>query len=226
LEGYGMTEMGVVTYRRFNEPLKLGSAGKPLDWFDVQIVDPVTDEPLAPNQTGEIVIRPHYPWTFMKGYHKVPHKTVEAWRNLWFHTGDTGKMDEDGYLYFVDRLKDAIRRRGENISSQMIEGIVNAHPLIKESAVVAVSAGLGEGSEDEVKLCVVLKEGSGDLSHLALHQFCQENMPYFAVPRYIEFIDQLPKTANEKIRKVVLREQGVTNNTWDRELAGVVLKRA
>ncbi|WP_164553293.1 AMP-binding protein [Brevibacillus marinus] len=219
LEGYGMTEMGVVTYRRWDEPLRAGSAGRALPWFDVRIVDAETDVPLGPNETGEIVVRPHFPWTFMKEYHKVPDKTVEAWRNLWFHTGDSGKMDEEGYLYFVDRLKDAIRRRGENISSHMIEGIVNAHPLVEESAAVAVPSDYGAGAEDEVKLCVVLKSGA-KLSPQELLRYCEQNMPYFAVPRYIEYVEELPKTANQKIRKVALRERGITEQTWDREKAG------
>jgi crotonobetaine/carnitine-CoA ligase len=223
LEGFGMSEIGMVTYRKFNEPLKVGSAGKPLDWFDVKIVNPDTDEALDPNETGEIVVRPHLPSTFMKGYYNVPHKTVEAWRNLWFHTGDTAKMDGEGYLYFVDRLKDSIRRRGENISSKSIESVVDAHYMVKESAAIAVPADYGEGSEDEVKLCVILKEGM-EIAPEVLHQYCEEHLPYFAVPRYIEFIDEIPKTANEKVRKVVLREQGVTSNTWDRGSSGIKLK--
>jgi crotonobetaine/carnitine-CoA ligase len=224
LEGYGMTECSVFTYRRLDEPLRLGSAGRPLEWFEVQIVDPLTDEPKAANQVGEIVVRPKLPGTFMKGYHRLPEKTVEAWRNLWFHTGDAGRMDEDGYLYFVDRLKDAIRRRGENISSQSIEIVINAHPLVKECAAISLKSEHGAGAEDEIKVCVILKDGA-TLDPLDLHEYCERNMPYFAVPRFIEFISFLPKTANEKIRKIVLRETGINPHTWDREMAGIHLNR-
>lgn len=224
LEGYGMTETSVFTYRKIDEPLRLGSAGKPLDWFEVRIADPETDEELPRGKAGEILVRPKLPGTFMLGYNNVPHKTVEAWRNLWFHTGDMGKMDEEGYLYFVDRIKDAIRRRGENISSQSIEAVVNSHPKVEESAAVAVPSEYGEGGEDEVKICVVLKEGQ-NLNPLELHEYCEGNMPYFAVPRYIEYLSNLPKTANEKIRKIELRENNTSNMIWDREKEGIKVSK-
>jgi crotonobetaine/carnitine-CoA ligase len=220
LEGYGMTEIGVVTYRRLEEPLRLGSAGRALEWFDVRVVDPETDEPLPPGEVGEIVVRPKATGIMMKEYNNVPAKTVEAWRNLWFHTGDAGEMDEEGYLYFRDRVKDVIRRRGENISSFSIESVANTHPAVEESAAIAVPAEHGVGAEDEVKLCVVLKHGE-ELDPAELHAYCAQRMPYFAVPRYIEYVAEIPKTANEKVRKNVLREQGITPNSWDREVAGI-----
>jgi crotonobetaine/carnitine-CoA ligase len=224
LEGYGMTEIGVVTYRRLEEPLRLGSAGRVLEWFDVRVVDPETDEPLPPGEVGEIVVRPKTTGIMMKEYNNVPAKTVEAWRNLWFHTGDAGEMDEEGYLYFRDRVKDVIRRRGENISSFSIESVANTHPAVEESAAIAVPAEHGVGAEDEVKLCVVLKRGE-ELDPAELHEYCAQRMPYFAVPRYIEYVAEIPKTANEKVRKNVLREQGVTPNTWDREAAGIQVRK-
>jgi crotonobetaine/carnitine-CoA ligase len=224
LEGYGMTEIGVVTYRRLEEPLRLGSAGRALEWFDVRVVDPETDEPLPPGEVGEIVVRPKATGIMMKEYNNVPAKTVEAWRNLWFHTGDAGEMDEEGYLYFRDRVKDVIRRRGENISSFSIESVANTHPAVDESAAIAVPAEHGVGAEDEVKLCVVLKHGE-DLDPAELHAYCAQRMPYFAVPRYIEYVAEIPKTANEKVRKIVLREQGITPNTWDREAAGIQVRK-
>jgi len=220
LEDYGTTEVGVVTYRRLDEPLRPGSSGRALDWCDVRVVDPVTDEPVPPNEVGEIVVRPKTGGIMMKEYNNAPAKTVEAWRNLWFHTGDAGKMDEEGYLYFTDRTKDVIRRRGENISSFSIESVVNAHPSVEECAAVAVPSEHGVGSEDEVMACVVLKEGA-DPDPAELHEYCAQRMPYFAVPRYIEYVAEIPKTANEKVRKNVLREQGVTHDTWDSEAAGV-----
>ena len=124
----------------------------------MRIVDPETDEPLPPGEVGEIVVRPKATGIMMKEYNNVPAKTIDAWRNLWFHTGDAGRMDEEGYLYFTDRVKDTIRRRGENISSFSIESVVITHPSVAESAAVAVPAGYGAGSEDEVKVCVVLEE--------------------------------------------------------------------
>jgi carnitine-CoA ligase len=224
LEGYGMTEIGVVTYRRLEEPMRLGSAGRALEWFDVRVVDPETDEPLPPGEVGEIVVRPKTTGIMMKEYNNVPAKTVEAWRNLWFHTGDAGEMDEEGYLYFRDRVKDVIRRRGENISSFSIESVANTHPAVEESAAIAVPAEHGVGAEDEVKLCVVLKHGE-ELDPAELHEYCAQRMPYFAVPRYIEYVAEIPKTANEKVRKNVLREQGITSNTWDREAAGIQVRK-
>jgi carnitine-CoA ligase len=224
LEGYGMTEVGVITYRRLDEPLRLGSAGRALEWFDVRVVDPETDEPLPPGEVGEIVVRPKTTGIMMKEYNNVPAKTVEAWRNLWFHTGDAGEMDEEGYLYFRDRVKDVIRRRGENISSFSIESVANTHPSVEESAAIAVPAEHGVGAEDEVKLCVVLKQRE-ELDPAELHEYCAQRMPYFAVPRYIEYVAEIPKTANEKVRKNVLREQGITPNTWDREAAGIQVRK-
>jgi len=224
LEGYGMTETSVFTYRRMGEPLRLGSAGRPLPWYEVQIGHPETDEPLPPGEIGEIMVRPKHPWIIMKGYLNLPEKTLETWRNFWFHTGDLGKMDEDGYLYFIDRLKDAIRRRGENISSYTVESVVNNHPAVAESAAVAVPSEHGAGGEDEVKIFVVLKPGA-TVTPLELHEYCVKNMPYFAVPRFIEFIDHLPKTPNEKVRKAELRKIGNTEKTWDREAAGIQLQK-
>ena len=187
------------------------------------IVDPDTDEELPPDTVGEMVVRPKEPWAFMAGYHAMPEKTVEAWRNFWFHTGDAGKRDAEGYFYFIDRMKDCIRRRGENISSYEIEQVLNDHPAVAESAAVAVKSSIA-GGEDEVKACVLLRPGM-QLQPETLLDYCQERMPYFAVPRYVEFINDMPKTPTEKLRKHVLREAGVTPATWDREAAGYVVKR-
>ncbi|MCY4564359.1 MAG: AMP-binding protein, partial [Gammaproteobacteria bacterium] len=149
--------------------------------------------------------------------------TVEAWRNFWFHTGDAGTRDEEGYFYFVDRMKDCIRRRGENISSYEIEQVLNDHPAIAESAAVAVKSSIA-GGEDEVKACVLLHPET-QLQPGELLDYCQERMPYFAVPRYVEFVSDMPKTPTEKLRKHILREAGVTSATWDREAAGYVVRR-
>ncbi len=224
LEDYGTTEVGVVTYRRLDEPLRPGSSGRALDWCEVRVVDPETDEILPSGEVGEIVVRPKTGGIMMKEYNNAPEKTVEAWRNLWFHTGDAGRMDEDGYLYFADRTKDIIRRRGENISSYSVESAVNTHPAVEECAAIAVPSEHGAGAEDEVKACVILKEGEA-LDPAELHEYCAGQMPYFAVPRYIEYISEIPKTANEKVKKNVLRERGLTPDTWDREAAGIRLQK-
>ena len=155
------------------------------------------------------------------GYYNMPEKTTELMRNHYYHTGDGGYLDEDGYLFFVDRIKDYIRRRGENISSFEVERSVNAHPKVAESAAVGVKS---EVSEDEVKIVVVLKEGA-KLTAQELLDFCQERMPYFAVPRYVEFVKSLPKTPTDRVQKNILREAGITKTTWDREKAGYRVKR-
>ena len=144
----------------------------------------------------------------------MPEKTAEAWRNGWFHTGDGFKEDDDGWLYFVDRMKDAMRRRGENISSFEVEAGVNQHPAVAECAVVGVPSEFGE---DEVKVVVVRRSGES-LSAQGALEFLEPRMPSFMVPRYVEFVDALPKTdATLRVRKIELRMSGVTEGTWDRE---------
>jgi carnitine-CoA ligase len=224
LEVYGMTEVNIPLYMPYHEGLRPRSCGKVLDrWFDMTIVDPDTDEELPPRTVGEMVVRPREPWCFMAGYNGMPEKTVEAWRNFWFHTGDAGMYDEEGYFYFIDRIKDAIRRRGENISSYEVEQVLNTHEAVAESAVVAVQSEIA-GGEDEVKACIVLKPRA-QVAVEALLDYCQERMPYFAVPRYVEFVSELPKTPTGKIQKHKLREAGITAYTWDRDTAGYQVRR-
>ena len=218
-EGYGLTEVAIITYNPFDEP-RIGSCGKETRSFEVKIVDE-NDFPVPPGTVGEIVARGRTPWTTSLGYWNMHEKSVDLMRNSFYHTGDGGYLDEEDYLFFVDRMKDYIRRRGENISSFEIERVVNSHPKVVESAAVSVKSEL---SEDEVKIVVVLEKGE-ELAQEALLAFCEERMPYFAVPRYVEFVERLPKTANEKIRKGELRDAGVTENTWDREKAGYRVKR-
>ena len=148
-------------------------------------------------------------------------KTVEAWRNLWFHTGDRVVRDADGYFRFLDRMKDAIRRRGENISSYEVEQVLLAHPSVAVAAVYAVRSEL---AEDEVMAALVCKPGCA-LTPEALLDFCQPRMPYFAVPRYLRVLDDLPRTENGKVRKFRLRDEGVTGDTWDRDAAGYRVAR-
>jgi crotonobetaine/carnitine-CoA ligase len=219
MEGFGMTEIGIPIHVRSNDR-RPGSCGKPLDAYDIELVDD-EDNPVPVGEPGEILFRPKEPFTMMLEYYNMPEKTLEACRNLWFHTGDLAKRDADGYYYFVDRKKDALRRRGENISSFEVERAINTHPSVLESAAVAVKSEL---AEDEVKICVVLKPG-GTLSPEELIRHANDRMPYFAVPRYVEFLDSLPKTATERTQKYLLKQAGVTPNTWDREKAGVQVTR-
>lgn len=219
IEGYGLTETGMITYNPWEAPV-VGSCGKPTPNYEVRIFDE-DDKELPPNTLGEIVVRSRAPWTMCLGYYKMPEKTVETFRNFFFHTGDAGIMDNDGYLYFRDRVKDYIRRRGENISSFEVERVFLAHPDVAECAAVAVRA---EYAEDEVMVVVVPRKNK-ELTHEDLMDWCIPRTPYFAVPRYILIRNELPKTPNEKIQKNILRESGVTENTWDREKAGYKVPR-
>ena len=151
-------------------------------------------------------------------------KTVEAWRNFWFHTGDAGIMDKEGFFYFQDRIKDRIRRRGENISSYEIEKVLSEHPAVAEVAAIAIKPEVA-AHEDEIKACVVLKGNLEKPTPESFLDYCQGRMPYFAVPRYLEFMDALPKTPTEKVQKAKLRDAGLTAATWDRESVGYQVKR-
>ena len=219
LEGFGMTEIGVPIQVRTHKR-KPGSSGQVMDIYEMKLFND-HDEEVSVGEVGEIVFRPLEPFVMMLEYYNMPEKTLEAFQNLWFHTGDLAKKDEDGYFYFVDRKKDAIRRRGENISSFEVERAINAHPCILESAAVAVPSEVGE---EEVKVCVVLKPGAS-LTSEELIRHCNDRMPYFAVPRYVEFMESLPKTPTERVEKYKLKQAGITANTWDREKAGIQVTR-
>lgn len=188
----------------------VGSCGRPREGYQVRLVDEL-DREVPPGELGELIIRSDKPWTQMSGYWKRPEATVAAWRNQWLHTGDGFVRDENDNFFFVDRKKDAIRRRGENISSFEVEAQVNEHPDVIECAAVAVPS---EFSEDEVKVAVVRREGA-QVTAAGLHAYLIERMPKFMVPRYIEFLEELPKTPTQKIRKVALRDEGITEGTWD-----------
>jgi crotonobetaine/carnitine-CoA ligase len=174
---------------------------------------------------GELLIRPKVPGCFSAGYYKMPERTVEAWRNLWFHTGDACRKDEKGRFHYVDRIKDCIRRRGENISAFEVEQVLNAHPLVAESAVVGVKAD-DAGGEQEVMAVIVPEPGGRRVDEVALLDYCAGRMPRFAVPRFVQFVGELDKTASGKLRKGDLRDAGVTAKTWDRESVGYVVARS
>ncbi|TDB95482.1 ATP-dependent acyl-CoA ligase [Actinomadura sp. 7K534] len=206
INGYGITEAGQVTYQPYDAP-KPGSAGTPVGLYELEIHDP-HDRPLGPGEKGEIVVRPRQNSAMMAGYHAMPEATVEAFRNLWLHTGDLGYRDADGYLYFVDRGKDAIRRRGENISSLEVEAAVVRHPGVAEVAAYPVPSGLGE---DEVMIAVIRADEALTAAELARH--CAAELPRFAVPAYIRFVGALPRTPTAKVEKYRLRAEGVTGDT-------------
>ena len=219
IEGYGMSEIGVPMLNTVRKR-KIGSCGPLLPGYQVKLVD---DDGLAvgPGQPGECLLRTTEPNCILLEYHDMPAQTVEAWQDLWFHTGDYLIEDEDGYYHFVDRKKDAIRRRGENISSFEVEKGIRTHEAVLECAAVAVKSAMGE---DEVMVCLTLKPGR-ELSPEELIAHCAERMAYFMVPRYLRFMEALPKTPTERVQKVLLRNQGVTEDTWDREAAGMELDR-
>jgi carnitine-CoA ligase len=188
--------------------------------FQAKVVDP-DDKEVAPGVVGELVVRPDVPWTVMEGYHNLPEQTLQTFRNLWLHTGDAFSRDENGEFFFRDRIKDALRRRGENISSFEVESVVNSHPAIAECAVVAVPSEL---TEDDLKAVVVLQPGAS-LDPAELIAYLAPRMPYFTVPRYVQIIDELPKTPTQKVQKAVLRDVGLSGGTWDREEHGVRVSR-
>jgi crotonobetaine/carnitine-CoA ligase len=213
VEVFGLTETSAPIISPYGEDRPAGAAGLAADeWFDVALVDPNTDEEVAVGEIGELVIRPKVPFICSLGYYNMPDKTVEAWRNLWFHTGDALRRDEDGWFYFVDRFKDALRRRGENISSYEVETSILAHPAVVETAVIAVPAST-EAGEDEVMAYVITQ---GELTAEELWEHCDSRIPSFAVPRYLRFVDELPKTPLQRVQKAKLRELGVTDDTHDR----------
>ena len=223
IEGYGLTETGMATYMDPTRPAVAGSMGKANPGYEVTIVEPGTDRPLPPDTPGEIVVDMKIPNIVMRAYYGMPEKTAEDFRNLKLHTGDLGRMDQDGYFYFMDRVKDYIRRRGENVSSMEVERQASDHPNIKEAAAIGVKAGEGASSEDEIMI-VCIPEGDAPDPAEYTH-WMAERMPYFMVPRYIRFVQTLPKTPTERVQKVKLRDEGITADTFDREAAGITVKR-
>ncbi len=223
IEGYGLTETGMATYMDPTRDPVPGSIGVANPGYEVSIVEPGTDRPLPVDVPGEIVVDMKIPNIVMRGYYGMPEKTAEDFRNLKLHTGDLGRMDENGFIYFMDRVKDYIRRRGENISSMEVERQVGAHPNVKEVAAIGVPAEGGAGAEDEIMIVCIAEGAKPDMVEFT--QFMADRMPYFMVPRYIRFVDALPKTPTERVQKVKLRDEGITADTWDREAAGVKVKR-
>ncbi|KWV95706.1 AMP-binding protein [Erythrobacter sp. AP23] len=216
---FNMTEISSPIVSEAN-PIKIGTCGTVRDGVEVRLVD-TNDCEVSIGEIGEMLVRTDRPWAMNSGYNANPEATAEAWRNGWFHTGDAFRRDEDGYFYFVDRVKDAIRRRGENISSFEVEADVCRHPAVREAAAIAVPS---EYSEDEVMVVVAPVPGKSiDPQNLA--EFLIETMPYFMVPRYVRILEELPKTPSAKVMKAELRSEGITDDTWDREAAGLRVRR-
>ena len=219
LDGFGSTESNFVICTPRDDP-RPGWMGKVAQGFQARVVDAFDNE--VPHGTpGELILRNDEPFAFASGYFEMPEKTGEAWRNLWFHTGDRVLRDADGYFRFLDRMKDSIRRRGENISSYEVEQVVNAHPAVAEVAAYAVPSEL---AEDEVMCSIILREGEV-LEPLDLIKWCEPRLPYFAVPRFLRTLADLPKTENGKVQKYKLRDQGRTADTWDLATTGHVVQR-
>lgn len=223
---------GVPTYTEFNmtelavplwggpDPQLPGTVGRPQEGVELRLVD-AHDIEVPVGTAGELVVRAAAPWTISHGYLNDADATARAWRNGWFHTGDLLRRDADDNYFFVDRLKDAIRRRGENISSFEVELAILEYPQVREAAVVPVPA---DESEDEVLAVVAANPGS-TIEPVALIEFLREKLAYFMIPRYLRFVDSLPKTPTQKVEKHVLRDAGITADTWDREIAGIRVGR-
>ncbi|MDB5817295.1 MAG: uncharacterized protein JWQ11_935 [Rhizobacter sp.] len=216
---YNMTEINVPIVSGPN-PGVVATCGRLRDGMEAQIVD-AADCAVPVGTVGELLLRSPTPWALNSGYFKDADATARAWRNGWFHTGDGFRQDAQGNFFFVDRMKDAIRRRGENISSFEVEVEILAHPDVRECAVVAVA---NETSEDDV-LAIVATAPGRSLDPAALLDFLADRVAHFMVPRYVRILEQLPRTPTQKVEKHLLRSAGVTPDTWDREKAGVRVAR-
>ena len=222
VDGYGSTETNFV----FASPItsdstsslpcnRPGGMGRLMEGAQALIVD-ADDAPLPDGEAGELLLRPTEPHAFASGYFGLPEKTVEAWQNLWFHTGDRVVREPDGHYRFIDRMKDAIRRRGENVSAWEVEQVLSGHPAVAACAAYPLPSELGE---DEVAVAVQLESGAA-LSPEDVVAHCQGRLAAFAVPRFVRFVDAMPLTENGKVKKVALRAEGVAAEVWDRESAG------
>ena len=216
---FNMTEISLPIVSGPN-PEVVGTCGTVREGCECRLVDEWDCE-VPTGEVGELIIRCDQPWAMNHGYYKNADATARAWRNGWFHTGDAFRRNVDGFYFFVDRMKDTIRRRGENISSFEVEAEVMAHESVREAAAVAVPSDI---SEDEVLVCVSLQPGR-DLAPADLIAHLAERLPYFMVPRYLRIMEDLPKTPTQKLEKHVLRAAGITPDTWDRERAGIRIVR-
>ena len=213
VEAFAMSEIGTIISTPYGGERRPGSAGRAHPDWEVELMDEHGDL-LGGSATGEIVCRPRKPGLMMLGYLNQPDRMVEATRDLWFHTGDIARRDADGYFWFLDRARERIRRRGENISSLEIEDIVRRHPDIADAAVVAHPASAGE---DDIRLLVVPSPGTLILAH-EIHEWMRGHMPRFMVARYIEVVSCLPYTATNKVEKNRIITEGLGAGAWDADL--------
>src|SRR4029079_10033864 len=214
---YGVTEASLISWQppgMRNRPNAAGVVNE--EYFDVRIFDD-DDNELARNSDGEIVVRPKRPHVMFEGYWGRPEARVATSRTWWSTPGDIGTIDDDDSLYFVDRKSDYLRRRGENISSFEVERVLMGHGSIAD---VAVHAVLSQLTEDDLKLTATLEEGAS-LTEEDLFRWCIDQLPYFALPRYIEFRPELPRSPVGRVLKRELRTEGVTPSTWDAEAADI-----
>ena len=216
---YGMSELSVPIVSEIN-PADPDSCGRLRPGYEARIVDE-HDREVPEGQPGELILRADRPWTISPGYWRMPEATAAAWRNGWFHTGDQMRRNADGDYYFVDRQKDAIRRRGENVSSFEVEAEVLTHPDVKDAAAIGVPSPLGE---QDIMVVVVPRPGCRPQPE-ALLQYLRPRMAHYMLPRYIRYADDLPRTPSARVQKHMLRDEGVTPDTWDREAAGIVVRR-
>ena len=215
VEFYGMVDSPGFL---LNDVGRVGSMGKPIGGVEFRVVDD-EDRPLGANQVGELVFK--HPMGQLTHYHKLPEATSEAYKGGWFHSGDLASFDDEGFYYFRGRKKASMRRRGENISAWEIESVLNEHPKVLESAAYAVPSELGE---DEVMVAVILRPGES-MKPAELLDFCQGRMAHYAVPRYVDFVEEIPKTGTQRVQYGTLRERGITPSAWDREKAGYQVKK-
>ncbi len=218
---YGLTDFGNLTISTVGEACPPGSCGRAVEDFEVRLVAS-DDEEVPRGAAGELIVRPRRPWIAPTGYFRMPEETLRSRRNLWFHTGDILRQDEEGWFYFVGRVKEAMRYRGENVSGFQVESVLLACGEILEAAVYAVPSELGE---DEIAAAVVAAEPGMTIDLHELTRRISGELPYFAVPRYIRVLDQLPKNASHRVVKSVLAAEGTPEGTWDRRAAGVEVAR-
>ncbi len=219
VDGYASTETNFVFYTPAPSDHP-GCMGYLAPGAEALIVDE-HQMPVPDGEAGELLLRPTEPYSFASGYFEMPGKTVEAWQNLWFHTGDRVLREPEGHYRFIDRTKDAIRRRGENVSSWEVEQVILSHPAIEACAAYPVPSELGE---DEVAVALQVKPGA-QFDELELIKYAESRLAYFAVPRFLRVVDDMPLTENGKVKKVVLRSDGIVEGMWDLDRSGYKIKR-
>jgi crotonobetaine/carnitine-CoA ligase len=220
-EGFGQTECVPISWNSLSGPRRRDASGRPGDDLDVAVLDD-RDEPVPTGAVGEICVRPRHRHAMFEGYWRMPDETLRAFRTLWYHTGDLGRLDADGSLCFVDRKKDALRRRGENVSSLELEAAIARHPGIVEAAVHAVPS---EATEDDIKACIVLT-APDSVEPRELFDFFTANLPYFAIPRYVEVVNALPKNAVGRVMKFQLKDRVQVGPVWDLDDLGLTITKA